>query len=45
MSFCGKEPSQSKIYLDDKILVRVNEFNYLGYNLAFKGESDISKKN
>jgi hypothetical protein len=33
MAFCGKEPIPSKICLNNKILERVYEFNYLGYKL------------
>jgi hypothetical protein len=44
MAFCGKEPVPSKICLNNKILERVNEFNYLGYKLSFMGELDLPEK-
>jgi hypothetical protein len=44
MSFCGKEPVPSKICLNNNILERVNEFNYLGYKLSFVGELDLPGK-
>jgi hypothetical protein len=44
MAFCGKEPVPSKICLNNKILKRVNEFNYLGYKLSFVEELDLPGK-
>jgi hypothetical protein len=44
MAFCGKEPVPSKICLNNKILERVNKFNYLGYKLSFVGELDLPGK-
>jgi hypothetical protein len=44
MAFCGKEPVPSKICLNNKILERANEFNYLGYKLSFVGELDLRGK-
>jgi hypothetical protein len=44
MAFCGKEPVPSKICLNNKILERVNEFNYLGHKLSFMGELDLHGK-
>jgi hypothetical protein len=38
MAFCGKEPVPNKICLNNKILERVNEFNYLDYKLSVMGE-------
>jgi hypothetical protein len=43
MAFCGKETVPSKFCLNNKILERVNEFNYLGYKL-FMGELDLPAK-
>jgi hypothetical protein len=42
--FCGKEPVPSKICLNNKILERVNEFNYLCYKLSFVGELNLPGK-
>jgi hypothetical protein len=44
MAFCGEEPVPSNICLNNKILERVNEFNYLGYKLSFVGELDLPGK-
>ena len=44
MVFWGKDPIQSKICLNNTILERVNEFNYLGYNLYFQFVKDIPQK-
>jgi hypothetical protein len=44
MAFCGKEPVPSNICLNNKILERLNEFNYLGYKLSFVGELDLPGK-
>jgi hypothetical protein len=44
MAFCGKEPVPSKICLNNKILERVNKFNYLGYKLSFVGELNLPGK-
>jgi hypothetical protein len=44
MAYCGKEPVPIKICLNNKILQRVNEFNYLGCKLPFVGELDLPGK-
>jgi hypothetical protein len=44
MAFYGKEPVPSKLCLNNNILERVNEFNYLGYKLSFVGELDLTGK-
>lgn len=44
MAFHGKEPIRSKICINDKILERVNEFTYLGFQLSFLPHLDISQK-
>lgn len=44
IAFYGKYPVPSKIVVDNVILERVNEFNYLGYNLSFENETDIVNK-
>jgi hypothetical protein len=44
MPFCGKEPVPSKICLNNKILERLNEINYLGYGLSLVGELDLAGK-
>ena len=47
MAFCGKYPMPSKICVTDnnKLLERVNTFNYLGYKISFIEELDIPEKN
>ena len=44
MAFSNKDPIQSKICLNNKILERVNEFNYLGYNLYFNLKEIFPRK-
>jgi hypothetical protein len=44
MAFCGKEPIPSKICVNNKVLERVNEFNYLCYKLSLVGELDLQGK-
>jgi hypothetical protein len=40
----GKNQYQAKFVQNNKILERVNEFNYLGYKLSFVGELDLPGK-
>jgi len=44
MAFCSKDPVPSKICINNQILVRVNVFKYLGFNLSFLENLDISEK-
>jgi hypothetical protein len=44
MVFCGKEPVPSKIFLNNKMIERTNDFTYLGYKLSFQGETDLPQK-
>jgi hypothetical protein len=44
MAFQGKEHVRSKICIENTISEEVNNLNYLGYNLTYKGETDIEKK-
>ena len=40
----GKEPTHSKICINDTILERIDKFTYLGYKLSFLPHLDISEK-
>lgn len=44
MAFCGWEPARSKIVIDNKIIVQINTFNYLGCSLSYEAEKDIDIK-
>jgi hypothetical protein len=44
MVFQGKEPVLSKIYLNNKMIERTNNFTYLDYKLSFQGEVDLPQK-
>jgi hypothetical protein len=44
MAFIGQEPIRSKITINDKIFEQVNEFNYLGCQISYKGERDVKNK-
>jgi hypothetical protein len=44
MAFQGKEHIRSKFCIENTSFEQVNNFNYLGYNLTYKGEID-NKKN
>jgi hypothetical protein len=44
MAFKGRNPIQSKICLNNKIIEQVNMFKYLGYSLSYRGEIDIQAK-
>lgn len=41
MAYCSKYPVPSKICINDKFIERVNELNFLEYNLSFHQELDI----
>jgi hypothetical protein len=44
MAFQGKEHDRSKICIENTIFEQVNNFNYLRYNLTYKGNIDVEKK-
>ena len=44
MAFCGNYPIRIKICINNKLLERVNAFNYLGYKLSFIEEREIPEK-
>jgi hypothetical protein len=41
MTFSGKDPGRSKIFINNKKLEQVNTFNYLGCTLSYEGEKDM----
>ena len=43
VAFKGRDPVRTKIVIDNKIIVQVKMFNYLG-NISFEKESDIDNK-
>jgi len=43
MAFKGRDPVRTKIVIDNKIIEKVNLFNYLG-NISYEGELDIDNK-
>jgi hypothetical protein len=44
MEFCGKRPVRSKLILDNQLVEQVSKFNYLGCQLSYQGEPDVSHK-
>jgi hypothetical protein len=44
MAFEGKEHTRSKIWVYDKPTDRVSSFKYLGYNISYEKDVDISTK-
>jgi len=44
MAFKGQGPVRIKIEIDNKIIEKVNLFNYLGYVISYEGELDIDNK-
>jgi hypothetical protein len=44
MAFCGEEPVQSKMCLNNKMIERTNDFAYLDYKLSFQDETDLPQK-
>ena len=40
MAFKGRDPVRTKIVTDNKIIGRVNLFNYLGNVISYEGELD-----
>jgi len=43
MAFKGRDPVRTKIVIDNKIIEKVNLFNYLG-NISYERELDIDNK-
>jgi flagellin-specific chaperone FliS len=44
MSFKGKDPTRSKIVINNKIIEQVNIFNYLGNLVSYEKGKDIDNK-
>ena len=44
MAFRGRDPVRTKIVIDNKIIVRVNSFNYLRNMISYEKELDIDNK-
>lgn len=44
MAFSGENPIPSKIMINNTLIERVNSFNYLGYNLSYITDEDMSNK-
>jgi len=44
MPFEGRDPVRTKIVIDNKIIVKVNSFNYLGNVISYEKELDIYNK-
>jgi hypothetical protein len=44
MAFLGQHSVQNKIVVENKMLEKVNTFNYLGYQLSFEGEKYLQEK-
>jgi hypothetical protein len=44
MAFRVMEPIRSKIFINNKTLIKPNTFNYLGYNISYEGEKDLNIK-
>jgi hypothetical protein len=45
MAFKGKGLMRSKIEIDGSISEQVKTFNYLGFELSFDGEPDLTRNN
>jgi hypothetical protein len=43
MAFKGRDPVRTKIVINNKLIEKVNSFNYLG-NISYKKELDIDNK-
>jgi len=43
MAFKGRDPVRTKIVMDNKIIEKVNLFNYLGNMVPYEGELHIDK--
>ena len=44
MAFEGGDSVRTKIVIDNKIIEKVNLFNYLGNVICYEGELDIDNK-
>jgi hypothetical protein len=44
MAFCGKYQIRSKIILNNKTIQQVQSFNYLGCDISFNYNRDLSQK-
>ena len=44
MAFKGRDPVRTKIVIDNKIIEKVNLFDYLGNIISYEGELDIDNK-
>jgi hypothetical protein len=44
IAFKGQDPIRSKIVIDNKIIQKVNSFNYLGNLISYENEMDIDNK-
>jgi len=44
MTFKGRDPVRTEIVIDNKIIEKVNLFNYLGNMMSYEGELDIDNK-
>ena len=44
MAFKGRDPLRTKIVIDNKIIEKVNSFNYLGNMMSYEKEMDIDNK-
>ena len=44
MAFKERDPLRTKIVIDNKIIVQINLFNYLGNMILYEKELDIDNK-
>jgi hypothetical protein len=44
MAFKGRDPTRTKIVINNKIIEQVNTFNYLGYLVSYEKEKGIDDK-
>ena len=44
MAFKGQDPVRTKIVIDNKIIEKVNSFNYVGNMISYEKELDIDNK-
>ena len=44
MAFKGRDPIRTTIVIDNKIIEKVNSFNYLGNMISYEKELDIDSK-
>ena len=44
MAFKGRDPVRTKIVIDNKIIEKVNSFNYLGNMISYEKELDVDNK-